>query len=80
MDKITINGNFYHPLDAVAWDDAIAQGGFYFDRARWLGLPQPLALLFAPGREDYLSAMSDYHALFAEAEAAIIARMRHLYD
>jgi hypothetical protein len=66
---ITINGKDYAPTDLVEWEDAFEVGGFYFQRAAYLGLPQPPAVLFDENREDYNLAMGLYHARFRKAEA-----------
>jgi hypothetical protein len=75
MAHILINGKSYAPDDTVPWDDAVAQGGFYFDRAAYLGLPEPTAILFSPSRHGYLDAIAAYHSRFKSAEADAVTDM-----
>jgi hypothetical protein len=70
---VTINGKTFEPSAPVPWDDAIAADGFYYHRARSLGLPEPTALLFDPEADGYLQAMGRYHGLFRAAEARTAA-------
>ena len=77
---IIINGQPYAPDETVAWGDAIAIGGFYYCRAEYLGLPEPPAILFDETAHGYLEAMGRYHALWREAEADMVARVRHTWD
>lgn len=72
MSLITINGTGYADIDPVTWEDAIAEGGFYYSRACYLGLPRPPAILFDQPSPRYLLAMGRYHQLFAEAEAKLV--------
>ncbi|MAD44091.1 MAG: hypothetical protein CMH98_03720 [Oceanospirillaceae bacterium] len=44
MRKIKIGDTEYRADDPVDWDAAIEHGGFYFDRARYLGLLKPPAI------------------------------------
>jgi hypothetical protein len=71
---LNVNGTAYGLDEPVSWDDAIAQGGFYFDRARYLGLPQPPARLFDEDAPGYFLAFGEYHCLFREAEASAITQ------
>jgi hypothetical protein len=67
--SITINGTLYVASDdPVSWEDAIVAGGFYYERAQYLGLPPPTAILFDDEDPRYLAAMGRYHARFKAAE------------
>ncbi|MFK7161835.1 hypothetical protein V6U78_12395 [Marinospirillum sp. MEB164] len=63
----------YGPADQVNWVEAIAVGGFYFERALYLGLPNPpAAFVFEDDFEridEVVKIIGLYHTLFAEAEA-----------
>lgn len=65
---IYINGTGYADDDPVTWEDAISEGGFYFSRACYLGLPNPPAILFDEPDPRFLPAMVRYHELFTAAE------------
>lgn len=67
-DYIIINGRQYLPTETVSWDDAIAEGDFYFYRARYLGLQPPIAAIFGCRSENFLE-VSKYREKFREAEA-----------
>ena len=71
---ISINGYDYADSELVTWDDAEEEGGFYFNRARYLGLPRPPAILFARDDPGYFEAMGRYHQKFVQAEADRISR------
>lgn len=72
MRVIHVNERAYAPDDPVTWEDAIEAGGFYFSRARYLGIPRPPAILFDEGSINHLLAMGRYHELFREAEAKAV--------
>jgi hypothetical protein len=65
---IIVNWKAHAPDDPVEWEDAIIDGGFYFARAKHLGLPRPKAILFDKDAEGHLAAMGRYHAKFRAAE------------
>jgi hypothetical protein len=69
---ITINGNDYDDNDPVTWEDAVAEGGFYYSRACYLGVERPPAILFDKDHRLYLAAMARYHELFRDAEAQAV--------
>lgn len=61
------------PSDVIEWNQAIKDGGFYFERAKHLGLPPPPAAavydeMFV-SNESALELSAAYHAAFKEAEA-----------
>jgi hypothetical protein len=70
MKTVLVNGTAYLDTDPVSWEDAEAEGGFYYSRARHLGLPQPPAILFDEVDDRNAVAMAIYHKKFREAEAA----------
>lgn len=72
MIPIYINGTGYAEDDLVTWEDAIEEGGFYFSRACYLGLPRPPAILFDQPSPPYLLAIGRYHQLFTAAEARLV--------
>lgn len=60
------------PEDTICWQEAIQEGGFYFERARHLGLPPPPAAavydeIFV-GNDSALELSAAYHAAFKDAE------------
>lgn len=61
----------YVDSDLVPWDIAIERGGFYFERAKYLGLPLPPAC-FVFSREcktqEQIDLVAAYHTLFDDAE------------
>jgi hypothetical protein len=75
MIPIYINGTGYAEDDLVTWEDAIEEGGFYYSRACYLGLPRPPAVLFDQPSPPYLLAMGRYHELFAAAEAKLVDQL-----
>lgn len=75
MSLIYINGTGYADDDPVTWEDAITEGGFYFSRACYLGLPRPLAIVFDEQNPRYLLAMGRYHQLFTEGEAKLVEQL-----
>lgn len=72
---ITVNGKQYAPDDLVPWEDAIAESGFYYERARYLGLPEPTAIQFDETAAGHYKAMGDYQLRMARAEAKAAGRI-----
>ena len=67
-----IRGKEYRANDPVNWNIAEEIGGFYFSRARWLGLPEPPAAIVANPKklsDEELKIIDNYHAQFKAAEA-----------
>lgn len=57
--------------EKVEWDVAIEEGGFYFERARYLGLPMPPACFVYTDLEDdpgAIEVIAAYHDLFIQAD------------
>ncbi len=68
---VEIEGKTYQDGDLIAWDVAERVGGFYFNRARFLGCPLPPACIVAdvcetPAQREMFSR---YHATFKEMES-----------
>jgi hypothetical protein len=75
---IIYNDVVYQNTDLVPWDVAIEARGFYFERARWLGLPNPPALVVFDDQveiellsDEHLKILSDYQILFDEYDTKI---------
>lgn len=61
----------YADSDLVPWDIAIENGGFYFERAKYLGLPLPPACFVFNDEhktEEQVELVAAYHQLFDDAE------------
>lgn len=73
-----IGEGLYMKWDLVNWEDAIEAGGFYYDRARYLGLERPTALMVAPEKlvdvsdKEVREAQAAYHEFFKNAEADLV--------
>ena len=70
---VEINGKTYQDDEPVDWDLAEKVGGFYFSRARWLGLPPPPAVFVADFGESLpdqqqLITIGRYHEMVRDAE------------
>jgi hypothetical protein len=79
MKPYNYNNKVYGDEEAVPWNIAIEVGGFYFSRAKHLGLPEPPAcFVFDNGSNDpkTLTIIGRYHEMFREAEADIITKAR----
>lgn len=63
-------------IQTVEWDVAEEVGGFYFSRARYLGLPlPPRVFVYHDGSdlsEQDQAVIGRYHQLFKDAEENII--------
>ena len=56
------------PDDIIDWPEAINEGGFYFERARYLGLTPPPAAAVYPDRFPGSSHQAGtYHLAFKDA-------------
>ena len=67
---VEIGGRIYQDDQPVEWELAEQIGGFYFNRARFLGCPLPPACIVAdvcetPAQREMFSR---YHATFKEME------------
>ena len=67
---VEIEGKTYEDDAPVAWDVAERVGGFYFNRARFLGCPPPPACMVADACKttEQLELFGRYHAIFQEME------------
>ena len=65
------------PDDIIDWPEAINQGGFYFERARHLGLPPPPAAAVYPDRFPCSNHVGTYHLAFKDAEVDADAGKRY---
>jgi hypothetical protein len=65
------NRKIYSDNEPIEWDIAIDQVGFYFERARYLGLPKPPACFVFDNPNptpEQMEIIGNYHKLFNEAE------------
>ncbi len=73
MTKIFLNGEAVDADQTIEWEKAIEIGGFYFERARDLGLPKPpAACLVECLADEENSSIAEiagaYHERFKNAE------------
>lgn len=68
------NGVTYQDSDLIDWDTAMQVGGFYFCRAKYLGLPLPPACFVfdldksIDSTPEQILIIGKYHTLFSNAD------------
>ncbi|MGO9013601.1 MAG: hypothetical protein ACLQF0_01350 [Dissulfurispiraceae bacterium] len=70
-------GKSYRADEPVPWVVALEVGGFYFSRAKYLGLPEPPAAFVFDDHDDDPEAtvlIMQYHGMFSDAEASVFVR------
>lgn len=66
----------YQDADLIDWEIAIAEVGFYFERAKYLGLPCPPACFVFDNSnptDEQLKIIGKYHELYNAAELCDIS-------
>lgn len=76
--QVIIAGKVFDATQPIDWETAIEIGDFYFERARYLGLPQPTAAVLAENddRPAILKIQGEYHMRFKNAEDRAALRLR----
>lgn len=80
---ILLGGKYYKETAPVDWETAQILGGFYFARARHLGLPNPPAIAVADPTDltPYeLEIIGGYHRKYQDAETEQAGGQRYEMD